>query len=144
MEAAVTVLTADCRADMPAHRPLDMILADPPYGDLSLGWDRRVPGWLALACRALRPTGSLWLFGSLWSLLAVAEELRAAGFRYAQEIVWEKQNGSTFHADRFRLAYELIVQFYRSGSTLPWSRWPTPASPPRRRSVAGLTLPAET
>lgn len=110
----MTVLTGDCRAVMPAHGPFDMILADPPFGDTSLGWDRRVAGWLALAHGALRPTGSLWLFGSLRSLLAIAEELHAVGFHYAQDIVWEKQNGSGFHADRFKRVHELIVQFYRS------------------------------
>ncbi len=83
----------------------------------ALGWDRRVAGWLALARDALRPMGSLWLFGYLRSLLAVAEEVRTAGFRYAQDIVWEKQNGSAFHADRFKRVHELIVQFYRSDAS---------------------------
>ncbi|QKS00388.1 site-specific DNA-methyltransferase [Sphingomonas sp. CL5.1] len=110
----MTVLVGDCRAIMPGRAPFDMILADPPYGDTSLGWDRRVEGWLALARAALRPSGSLWLFGSLRSFLAIAADLRASGFRYAQEIVWEKQNGSAFHADRFKRVHELVVQFYRS------------------------------
>lgn len=110
----MTVLIGDCRQLMPDRGPFDMILADPPYGDTSLGWDRRVQGWLAFARECLRPSGSLWLFGSLRSFLAIAAELRAAGLRYAQEIVWEKQNGSAFHADRFKRVHELIVQFYRS------------------------------
>ena len=110
----MTVLVGDCRTVMPTHAPFDMIFADPPYGDTSLGWDRRVEGWLAIARQSLTPSGSLWLFGSLRSFLAIAAELRSAGFRYAQEIVWEKQNGSAFHADRFKRVHELIVQFYRS------------------------------
>ena len=32
--------------------------------------------------------------------------------RIAQEIVWEKQNGTGFHADRFKRVHELAVQFY--------------------------------
>ena len=107
----MTVLIGDCRAIMPDHAPFDMILADPPYGDTALGWDRRVEGWLALAQQSLRQSGSLWLFGSLRSFLTIAAELRAAGFRYAQEVVWEKQNGSAFHANRFKRVHELIVQF---------------------------------
>ena len=110
----MTVLVGDCRTVMPTHAPFDMIFADPPYGDTSLGWDRRVEGWLAIARQSLTTSGSLWLFGSLRSFLAIAAELRSAGFRYAQEIVWEKQNGSAFHADRFKRVHELIVQFYRS------------------------------
>lgn len=111
-----TVLTGDCRVLMPARGPFDMILADPPYGDTSLAWDRRVAGWLPLARRSLVATGSMWLFGSLRAFMAVAQELREAGFRYAQEVVWEKQNGSSFHADRFRRVHELVAQFYRSDS----------------------------
>jgi len=38
------VLTGDCRELMPPRGPFDMILADPPYGDTSLAWDRRVEG----------------------------------------------------------------------------------------------------
>lgn len=109
----MTILVGDCRAIMPAHAPFDMILADPPYGDTSLIWDRRVEDWLALAREALAPSGSLWLFGSLRSFIGVAQEFTAAGLRYAQEVVWEKHNGSAFHADRFKRVHELIVQFYR-------------------------------
>jgi site-specific DNA-methyltransferase (adenine-specific) len=39
--------------------------------------------------------------------------MRACGFRYAQDIVWEKQNGTGFHNDRFRRVHEHAVQFYR-------------------------------
>lgn len=114
----MTILTGDCRALMPAHGPFDMILADPPYGDTSLAWDRRVEGWLTLARESLRPTGSLWVFGSLRCFMATAHQFASAGFRYAQEIIWEKQNGSSFHADRFKRVHELVAQFYRAD--VPW------------------------
>lgn len=75
-----TVLAGDCRDLMPKRGPFDMILADPPYGDTSLAWDRRVDGWIALARAALRPTGSLWVFGSLRHFMATVDRL--AGCRY--------------------------------------------------------------
>lgn len=100
------ILTGDCRDRMPAHGPYDMILADPPYGDTSLAWDRRVEGWLTLARAALAPTGSMWVFGSLRSFMAIADRFTDAGLRLAQEIVWEKQNGTSFHADRFKRVHE--------------------------------------
>lgn len=106
------ILSGDCRDRMPARGPFDMILADPPYGDTSLAWDRRVEGWLALARGALAPTGSMWVFGSLRSFMATADRFADAGLRLAQEIVWEKQNGTGFHADRFKRVHELAVQFY--------------------------------
>jgi site-specific DNA-methyltransferase (adenine-specific) len=114
----MTILTGDCRAIMPAHGPFDMILADPPYGDTSLAWDRRVDGWIALVRAALSPSGSLWVFGSLRCFMATAADFAAAGLRPAQEIVWEKQNGSSFHADRFKRVHELAVQFRRADT--PW------------------------
>jgi site-specific DNA-methyltransferase (adenine-specific) len=107
------VLAGDCRQLMPAYGPFDMIVADPPYGDTSLAWDRRVEGWLPLARAALNPSGSMWVFGSLRCFMATGAAFRDAGWKYAQEIVWEKQNGSSFHADRFKRVHELAAQFYR-------------------------------
>jgi site-specific DNA-methyltransferase (adenine-specific) len=109
-----SVLTGDCRILMPGSGPFDLIVADPPYADTSLAWDRRVDGWLALARDALTPSGSLWIFGSLRAFMATADQFTKAAWRYAQEIVWEKQNGSSFHADRFKRVHELVAQFYRA------------------------------
>lgn len=110
----MTILTGDCRDFMPSRGPFDLIIADPPYGDTSLAWDRRVDGWLPLARSALKPSGSLWVFGSLRSFMATASQFTDAGLRYAQEVVWEKQNGTNFQADRFKRVHELVVQFYRA------------------------------
>jgi site-specific DNA-methyltransferase (adenine-specific) len=114
------LITGDCRTVMPGAAPFDMILADPPYGDTSLAWDKRVAGWEKIAANTLKPTGSLWLFGSLRSLMETGAIMHAAGFKYAQDLVWEKHNGSGFHADRFKRVHEHIVQFYRADA--PWSK----------------------
>lgn len=116
----MTVLTGDCREEMPWHAPFAMILADPPYGDTSLAWDRRVEGWLELARAALAPTGSMWVFGSLRFFMTTGEQFRTAGWKYAQEIVWEKTGGTGFQSDRFKRVHELCVQFYIEGE--PWGR----------------------
>lgn len=108
------LITGDCRADLSDYGPFDMVLADPPYGDTSLEWDRRVSGWEVAAYNLLKPSGSMWVFGSMRFFMDTTTAIRAAGFRYAQEIVWEKQNGSGFHADRFKRVHEFAVQFYRS------------------------------
>lgn len=113
------LVTGDCRTVLPDRGPFGMLLADPPYGDTSLAWDRRVEGWQAVAAAALAPTASLWVFGSLRYFMAEAPAFEAVGLRYAQEIVWEKHNGSSFHADRFKRVHELAVQFYRSDAA--WS-----------------------
>lgn len=116
---AVELLVGDCREIMEARGPFDMIIADPPYGDTSLEWDDRVENWHAILTRCLKPTGSVWVFGSLRFFMAEARSFEEAGLRYAQDIVWEKHNGSSFHADRFKRVHELAVQFYRQDS--PWA-----------------------
>jgi site-specific DNA-methyltransferase (adenine-specific) len=101
---------------MAREGPFDLIVADPPYGDTSLSWDKRVFGWTEVALQRLKPTGSMWVFGSMRFLLHLGTP---AGFRFAQDIVWEKHNGSGFAADRFRRVHEHAVQFYRADA--PWS-----------------------
>ncbi|MBB5707396.1 DNA methyltransferase [Sphingopyxis panaciterrulae] len=65
----------------------------------------------AAAC--LKPSGSLWVFGSLRYLLADADRFGAAGLRYAQDIIWRKANGTGFAADHFKRVHEIVVQYYR-------------------------------
>jgi site-specific DNA-methyltransferase (adenine-specific) len=113
------LILGDCREVMAPHAPFDMILADPPYGDTSLGWDRRVEGWHQVAYDCLKPTGSIWVFGSLRYFMAEASAFEAAGLQYAQEVVWEKHNGSGFRDDRFKRVHELAVQFFRADA--PWA-----------------------
>lgn len=102
---------------MSSHGPFDMIIADEPYGDTAMKWDRRVSGWAQVAADRLSPTGSMWVFGSMKSLMRLGVP---AGLRYAQDIVWEKHNGTGFAADRFKRVHEHSVQFIRADA--PWSK----------------------
>jgi len=114
----VEILTGDCR-DVLAQFPdasFDCILTDPPYGETSLAWDRWVDGWPSLVRRLLKPTGSMWCFGSFRMFWDHAGEF--PGWRLAQDTIWEKHNGSGFHADRFKRVHENAVQFYRDDA--PW------------------------
>jgi site-specific DNA-methyltransferase (adenine-specific) len=116
---SVDVLIGDCRERLEHLGPFDMLLADPPYGDTSLIWDKRCDGWIERAATLLKPNGSIWVFGSMRMFQEVGPEFKAAGWRYAQDIVWEKHNGSAFHADRFKRVHEHAVQFYRADAK--WS-----------------------
>lgn len=91
----------------------DCCITDPPYGDTSLPWDRRVGGWIDAVSRILKPDSSIWVFGSMRFLAPLFNDMAEAGFKYSQDIVWEKQNGTGFHADRFRRVHEHAVMFYR-------------------------------
>lgn len=109
------ILTGDCRDVLPtlAEGFADCCIADPPYGDTSLDWDKVCTGWIPHVARALKPAASIWVFGSMRFLAPVFAEMETAGFRYSQDVVWEKQNGTGFHNDRFRRVHEHAVMFYR-------------------------------
>jgi site-specific DNA-methyltransferase (adenine-specific) len=105
----------DCRdiLRMLPDASADACITDPPYGDTSLEWDSTVDGWLEEVARALKPNASIWIFGSMRFLAPLFDQLAALDFKYSQDIVWEKQNGTGFHADRFRRVHEHAVLFYR-------------------------------
>lgn len=105
------ILTGDCRELMANEGPFDLIIADPPYGDTSLAWDRIVSGWEAVALQRLKPTGSMWVFGSMRYFLTTGVP---SGWRLAQDVVWEKHNGSGFAVDRFKRVHEHAVHLYRA------------------------------
>jgi len=111
------VLHGDCRALMRDIEPnsIDLVIADPPYGETSLAWDRWPVGWMDELPRIMAPHASLWMFGSQRMFFERAGEIAAAGFGIAQDLVWEKHNGSNAFADRFRRVHEHAVQFYPVG-----------------------------
>jgi site-specific DNA-methyltransferase (adenine-specific) len=111
----VRIISGDCRDVLKAFEPgtFDCCIADPPYSDTSLAWDRECKGWIEAVARVLKPNGSVWVFGSFRSLVPIFYQMAANGFRYSQDVVWEKQNGTGFHADRFRRVHEHAVMFYR-------------------------------
>lgn len=88
---------------------VDCAICDPPYGETSLTWDRWPAGWPGvLEAAGIR---QLWCFGSMRMFLERSGEFDR--WRFAQDIVWEKQNGSGFHGDRFRRIHEAACHFYR-------------------------------
>lgn len=105
----------DCR-DVLTRLPAgfaDCCITDPPYGETSLDWDVICDGWIGHVARALKPACSIWVFGSMRYLMPIFSEMEDHGFRYSQDIVWEKHNGSSFQNDRFRRVHEHAVMFYR-------------------------------
>jgi site-specific DNA-methyltransferase (adenine-specific) len=105
----------DCREILPTlpAAVADAIVTDPPYGDTSLVWDRRVDGWIETVGHVLKATASIWVFGSMRSLVPLFDAMERNGFQYSQDIVWQKQNGTGFQNDRFRRVHEHAVLFYR-------------------------------
>lgn len=104
----IKIIHGDCREFLSAIDGVDVVIADPPYGDTSLDWDVPVRLWTELI-RAPQ----FWCFGSMRLFLSQADEFRAGGWKLAQDLVWEKHNGSSGAADRFRRVHELALHFYR-------------------------------
>ena len=113
-QGGVTLYHGDCRDILP-ELTADLVVADPPYGETALEWDTRVDGWQELV--TVDPGGSMWVFGSLRSLLGSIDDFD--GWSFVQEIIWEKHNGSNFLVDRFRRVHEIITHWRPSYRT--WS-----------------------
>lgn len=115
MTALCELHLGDCREVLRslANNSADACITDPPYGDTSLEWDSVIDGWAEEVARVLKPNASLWVFGSMRFLAPLFGQLADLGFKYSQDIVWEKQNGTGFHNDRFRRVHEHAVMFYR-------------------------------
>ncbi len=112
-DGTVRLFLGDCREVLPALGvTADLCLADPPYGETSLAWDRWPDGWLASAAGVTR---SLWCFGSLRMYLRRAAEF--AAWKLSQDVIWEKRDGSGVASDRFRRVHEQPSHWYRG----PWS-----------------------
>lgn len=133
-----TLYLGDCREILPTLPKVDAVIADPPYDETSLDWDRWPEGWVR-ACLDVAPV--LWCFGSFRMFMERRDEF--AGWKLAQEIVWEKHNGSNFHVDRFRRVHELAVMFYQGAwSDLHRNVPTTPDATPR--AIRRKARPAHT
>lgn len=113
-DGTVTLYLGDMREVLPALAAgglqADCIVTDPPYGETTLAWDRWPDGWPGVAAQASR---SLWCFGSMRMFGEHWAEFGAAGWKFSQDIVWEKPNGSMFTADRFKRVHEAAAHWYR-------------------------------
>lgn len=86
----------------------DAIIADPPYGETSLDWDRWPDGWPSVVAPFAR---SMWCFGSMRMFLDRRDEF--AAWKLSQDVVWEKQQGSGWNTnDRLVRVHEHALHWY--------------------------------
>lgn len=111
-DGRLSLYLGDCREVLPALGvQADLIVADPPYSETSLPWDRWPAGWPAVAAEHAR---SMWCFGSMRMFLDRRDEF--AVWKLSQDVVWQKQNATGPDADRFRRVHEHVLHWYRG----PW------------------------
>lgn len=106
----VAIYHGDCREILPGLGHVDAVVTDPPYEETSLDWDRFVRGWMDAAEVV---TSSLWCFGSLRFFRELSRTGEDSRWTFAQDLVWEKHNGSGFASDRFKRVHEMAAHFYR-------------------------------
>lgn len=106
----VTLYHGDMREVLPQLPQADCIITDCTYGETALEWDKWVEGWPTLAANALSRKGTMWCFGSFRMYLEHAREFMQQ-WHMVQDVVWEKQNGSSSHNDRFRRVHDHYVQW---------------------------------
>lgn len=104
----VTLYHGDYADHLEDFSGADAIVTDPPYGETSLVWDRWPSGW---PTELARVSNSLWCFGSFRMFMDNLADFKP--WKFAQEIVWEKQDGSGFTTDRFRRVHELATHWYQ-------------------------------
>lgn len=92
----------------------DLLVADPPYGETSLEWDRWPDGWPS---HVASWAPAMWCFGSMRMFLERSAEF--ASWKLSQDVVWEKHNGSGFQNDRFKRVHEHALHWYRD--TVAWA-----------------------
>jgi DNA modification methylase len=108
-DGTVSLFVGDCREVLPALGvTADLVLADPPYGETSLAWDRWPDGWPDIAAAV---ASSLWCFGSLRMFLDRRDEF--AAWKLSQDVIWEKTEGAGAATDRFRRIHEHVVLWYQ-------------------------------
>lgn len=120
MSNQVKMINDDCVAAMRAlaDHSIDAVVTDPPYAQTNLAWDQWSSEWINEVDRVLKPRGSMWVFGTLRMFASNWSDFD--NWTMAQDIVWEKHNGSGPANDRFRRVHELAVQFYRGAWRDVW------------------------
>ncbi len=125
-EEGITIWCGDMLKLQKNVGKVDAIITDPPYEETSLSWDKWPAGWPSLLAEK---ANQLWCFGSLRMFLSQRDEFSC--WKLAQEIVWEKHNGSGFDTDRFKRVHEMAVHFYNGKWSELYKCTPKVAGEPR-------------
>jgi site-specific DNA-methyltransferase (adenine-specific) len=117
-DGTVTLWHGDCRdvideaitaACYDSGFMVDLVVADPPYGETSLQWDRWPEGWPDVVGSH---ANSMWCFGSMRMFLDYGREFKA--WRFSQDVIWSKPRGGVAHPDRATVrTHEIVTHWYR-------------------------------
>jgi site-specific DNA-methyltransferase (adenine-specific) len=109
---SVILYCGDMREILPQLPVAELIVADPPYNSTSLKWDQWPDGWPSLVAES---GTAMWCFGTLRMFIERRDQF--GPWKYSDDVVWEKHNGSGFQPGRFRRVHEQVTFWYQG----PWS-----------------------
>ena len=98
---------------------VDLIHTDPPYGSTPKRWDKR-PYWKAFLeelTRVSSPSGQLWIYVRMPWAIEVYTAATDCGWKYKQEVIWEKQNAGGCTVGTFRKVHENLWHFVKPGAS---------------------------
>lgn len=123
-DAYVRLFHGDYRdgLELLSSEEVSAVVTDPPYGETKLEWDRWPAGWVADAALI---SNALWCFGSFRMFAEQNHEFKP--WKFSQDIIWEKHNGTSMAADRFRRVHELATLWYRGDWSKLHHKTPTTA-----------------
>lgn len=120
----VTIYHGDALDVLPEMRPVDLIVADPPYtfGLASTKYESAAGSWgdlmnnahwYAAWLRELRriTRGSAWVFNTWRSFPVLARAAFQAGWPIDSLLIWDKGNNGPGDMGRLRNTYEMVAQF---------------------------------
>jgi site-specific DNA-methyltransferase (adenine-specific) len=96
-ESGITIYHGDCWDIVPKLQRFAAAVTDPPYAETSLKWDKWVQGW---PCLLIGHTETLWSCGSFAMFMEHATDFSDCKWKIAQDLIWEKHNGSNNATDR--------------------------------------------
>lgn len=89
----------------------DLIVTDPPYGEIALEWDRWPAGWPS---RIAPYASAMWMFGSARMFDDQRDDIRGGNWKMSQDIIWSKPLASTGGVtDRFLRSHEHARHYYQ-------------------------------
>ena len=132
----VTLHHGDWREIIDPTLRADLIVTDPPYGETALDWDRWPDGWPSLAAHH---ADSMWCWGSMRMFLDRGGDF--TDWKFGQDLVWEKHNGSNLANDRFARVHENALHWYR-GAWRDIYKDPPKTNDATRRAVRKKARPA--
>ena len=131
------IINADCLTAMPnlQSESVDLIFADPPYWMRTEGVLHRVEGtefsgcndswdkfdslsdyesftlqWLTECRRLLKPSGSIWVIGSMQCIYTIGSAMQRLGFWLINDVIWHKVNPTpNFMGTRLNNSHETLI-----------------------------------